>query len=55
MRSYVFTADTSRISTATTMIGTMSGTVMCRRLCQPLAPSTLAASRGSWGSEDSPA
>src|SRR5580658_8427485 len=52
--SNAFSASMTRITAATTMNGQISGTVMKRNICQPLAPSITAASYGSAGRLDRP-
>ena len=50
-----FSLKMMRMTTAVTLTGSISGKVTCQKLCQPLAPSTLAASSTSFGIACSPA
>ena len=55
IRSNSRKASMPRIVSAIRISGVRSGIVMCRRVCQPLAPSIAAASSDSCGSDWSPA
>ena len=50
-----FSSKMMRRITAVTLTGSISGKVIFQKLCQPVAPSTLAASSTSFGSACSPA
>ena len=52
--SNAFSASIMRMTTATRMNGMISGSVMCLNICQALAPSILADSYGSTGTEARP-
>ena len=55
MMSASFSLKMMRIMMAVTETGSMSGKTICQKLCQPEAPSTLAASSTSRGSACRPA
>ena len=55
MESKTRSRSMERNSSATAITGRSSGSVTCRNVCQAFAPSTVAASNGSAGSDCSPA